>query len=124
MGLLKKSASDKIEEKRKLVNQGIGRELEFLDNDDIINEDDKVRPEKILEGRKLIEGYEAAPQRYQLARLLIYQESKKQEWDDAEIEKILDQEVKVMLKDGRINEEEYTNIREMNYRETSKKLQT
>ena len=124
MGLLKKSASDKIEEKRKLVNQGIGRELEFLDNDDIINEDDKVRPEKILEGRKLLEGYEDAPQRYKLARLLVYQESKKQEWDDAEIEKILDQEVKVMLKDGKINEEEYTNIREMNDRETSKKLQT
>lgn len=114
MGLLKKSASDKIEEKRKLVNQGIGRELEFLDNHDIINEDDKVRREKILEGRKLLEGYEDAPQRYKLARLLVYQESKKQEWDDAEIEKILDQEVKVMVKDGR----------EMNDRETSKKLQT
>lgn len=53
---------------------------------------------------------------------LVYQAASNEDWDEAEIEKILEKEVEKMLKDGRINKKEYTNIKKIVKRETDKKI--
>ncbi len=105
--------------KKTFVEHDIQRQMDWMDRPE---NEDLIRPEVVTEVRKVLEGYKDAPDMYRMARVFVYQAAKKQEWDEAEIERVLEDQVKEMVKDGRLSGKEYTKIKKITKRETRKKI--
>lgn len=111
-----------IDSKKTLVDFNIEEHIDYMEK--TIDDKLPIRPEIVARIRKTLEGYDDAPDMYKMARTLVYQAASNEDWDEAEIEKILEKEAEEMLKDGRINNKEYTEIKKIVKRETDKKIQT
>lgn len=109
-----------VDAKMKLVEDDIDKQIEFMESQE---DGGPIRPEKIEEMRMVLEGYEDAPDIYKMAKLLVYQAAKKQPWDQAEIERVLEEQVKEMVKDGKITGKEYSKIRKIVKRQHNKMVE-
>ncbi len=108
-----------IKDKKSFVDRDIQRQMDWMDRPENEN---LVRPEVVKEVRKVLEGYEDAPDIYRVARVFVYQAATKQDWDEAETERVLEDQIKEMAKDGRLSRKEYTKIKKITKRETNKKI--
>jgi hypothetical protein len=87
------------------------------------NNSSPMRPEVNARINRHMKGYDDAPGFYKLERLFVCEAGHRNGWDDAEIEKILNNRVEKSFHDGEITMDEYVKIKEVVKRETEKKLQ-
>ena len=108
-----------VEDKKEVIEKDMDSLIDHIEQ----NEDNEVRPEVVAKLSKYLEGYDDAPGVYRMMRLMTYMAAEKKGWDEAEIEKVLNEEVKDRFNSGKISAKEFQKIKKVVLRETDKKIQ-
>ena len=108
-----------VEDKKEVIEKDMDSLIDHIEQ----NEDNEVRPEVVAKLSKYLEGYDDAPGVYRMMRLMTYMAAEKKGWDEAEIEKVLNEEVKDRFNSGKISAKEFHKIKKVVLRETDKKIQ-
>ena len=109
-----------LNDKKLAIHFDILEQMERLERKEYDNL--PAHPKAVSRIKKHIEGYDDAPDTYILTRFFVYEAAYKKGWDEAEIEKVLDEQVKEMVKEGDISSKEYEKIKKIVKRETDKKV--
>lgn len=112
-----------VADKTEVIEKEMDRLMDRIEQNDDNEDDEKVNLELVAKLRKYVEGYDDAPDIYRLMRVLTYVTAENKGWDEAEIEKVLQEEVKDRVRSGKISAKEFTKIKKVVQRETDKKIQ-